>query len=356
MGQGYLKAGFLGFNKSGKTHTATEVACGLYHYLIEIGAGAGRLVFYDTENGSEYIAKLVYSRIKQRLLGKKSRSFSDLMTLAKELLPDDILIVDSITHPWRELCEAHLKKVNEGLRKRNKNARYKLEFQDWNIIKPIWEEWTTWYLNSRVHVIICGRAGFEYDMEENQETGKKELIKTGVKMKTESEFGFEPSLLVEMERVQVLDKDGHTRLVRRATVLGDRFDVMDGRVIDNPKFKDFLPHISALIPGQATPIDTNVKTDTGVNEEGEASVYAERRTKTILAEEIQGLLVARIPGQSAPDKKRKADLLYEAFDSRSWTAIESMPIEDLRRGLSYLRGVLTEPPMPIEQSELEPVG
>jgi hypothetical protein len=47
---------------------------------------------------------------------------------------------------------------------------------------------------------LCGRAGYEYDHEENEDGGK-DLIKIGTKMKAEGEFGFEPSLVIEMERL-----------------------------------------------------------------------------------------------------------------------------------------------------------
>src|SRR6185503_10075486 len=98
---------------------------------------------------------------------------------------------------------------------------------------------TDFYLNSKLHIIICGRAGFDYDYEENEETQRKELIKTGIKMKTEGEFGFEPSLLVEMEAVQNLAQGGGrgkknaapkagVSVTRRAVVLKDRFSVIDG--------------------------------------------------------------------------------------------------------------------------------
>jgi hypothetical protein len=70
---------------------------------------------------------------------------------------------------------------------------------DANPIKTIWNSrWAGKFLNSPLHFVIAGRAGYESDIEENEETHKKELTKTGIKMKTEGEFGFEPSLLIQM--------------------------------------------------------------------------------------------------------------------------------------------------------------
>jgi hypothetical protein len=330
QGQGYLKAGFLGFSKSGKTYTATDLAIGTY----KLFGNCGDIVFFDTEGGSEYIATRLKQQIGKDLIGLKSRSFSDLVAVTKEIKPNDVLLVDSITHIWRELCDSHLMRVNDALRRRNRNPRFKLEFQDWNPIKATWEEWTTWYLNAPVHVIICGRAGYEYDLQMNEETERKELVKTGVKMKTESEFGFEPSLLVEMERL--IDPVKRRVTKRQATVIGDRFGILDGKTFVNPKFKDFEPHLLLLKPGANNPIDTEIKSDTGVTEEGDIEWQKERKTRTILAEEIQGLLVYHIPGQSAKDKQRKAALLHEAFNTRSWTAVEGLPSEVLREGLALL--------------------
>lgn len=330
-GQGYLKAGFLGFPKSGKTRTAVELATGLWMFMGK----AGRLVMFDTEGGSEYVASLIKKRIGLDLIGVRARAFSDLMTVTKELHEGEIFIVDSITHPWRELCDSHLDQINRQRAAKNQSRRNKLEFQDWNVLKLKWAEWTDFYLNSKVHIIIAGRAGYEYDMETNEETGRKELIKTGIKMKTEGEFGFEPSLLVEMERVQTLGEK--TEMSHRATVLGDRFGVLDGKQCENPTFSFFLPHIKLLRPGAHAPIDTELKTDTGVDESGDGEWSRERRERTILAEEIQGLLVAHYPGQTAEEKRTKADLLYAFFGTRSWTAVENMKADNLRDGLTRMR-------------------
>lgn len=331
QGQGYLKAGFLGFPKSGKTFTATDLAIGTYKFF----GNCGDIVFFDTEGGSEYVAQRIKESIGKLPLGLKSRSLFDLMEVTREVKPNDVLIVDSVTHIWRELCDSHLKSVNDVLRRKNKPPRTKLEFQDWNPIKQTWSQWTDWYLNSSVHVIICGRAGYEYDMQLNEETDRKELVKTGTKMKVEGEFGFEPSLLIEMERV--LDPGSRRATKRQAIVIGDRFNILDGKVFLNPKFKDFQPHVRMLKPDAHSTIDTSLKTDTGVNEDGDGAWNAERRTRTILAEEIQGLLIVHIPGQAAKDKQEKAALLYGAFGTRSWTAVENLPSQRLREGLRWLR-------------------
>lgn len=339
-GQGFLKAGFLGFQKSGKTYTSAVLAIGTRkHFKIK-----GPIAMYDTEGGSEYIAGLVRKETGTELLGLKSRSFDQLCAMAEECVKEgvSVLIVDSVTHVWRELCDAYLKNINDARQKRARERNWSfspkksLEFQDWAHVKGVWSRWTDFYLNAPLHIIIAGRAGYEYDMAKNDD-GKSELVKTGIKMKTESEFGFEPSLLVEMEREQVPDGDGGFKLRRKATVLGDRFAVIDGKTVYDPSFDFFKPHVALLSPGAHNPIDTTVRSETGADEDGNAEWAKERKTRTILCEEIQGALVAQWPGQTAADKKAKADLIYETFGTRSWTAVESLSSAELRAGLEQIR-------------------
>jgi len=333
-GTGFLKAGFLGFPGSGKTFTAKELAIGTRkHFKLD-----GPLAMVDTESGSEYIAVDIKARTSKDLIAVRSRSFDDLIAAAAECEDSgvSVLIVDSITHLWRDVCDSYLKKINNKRADKGLGGRLRLEFQDWAPLKNYWnEKWTNWYLNSPVHVIICGRAGFDYDFSENEETGKKELIKTGVKMKTESEFGFEPSLLVEMERVQELtDKGSKRKLIHRATILKDRFGIIDAQQKDNPGFDFFLPHVNLLIPGAVSTVDTEARSNVPIDEDGWSK---ERRERVILCEEIQGEIVRRYPGMTMIEKKAKADLLERHFDTRSWTKVESMDAEILRWHLANIR-------------------
>jgi len=349
-GQGYLKAGFLGFPKSGKSYTSTLLSIAtMKHFGLK-----GPLALYDTEGGSEYIAKMIKTLTGKQPVGCRSRSFDDLMTVAKECEKDGIqvLIVDSITHPWRELCEAYLKNVNAKRKQRGQKPRTRLEFQDWNPIKQEWGKWTQFYLNAKMHIVICGRAGYEYDFERDEETGRKELIKSGIKMKTETEFGFEPSLLMQMLREQVGNGKSF-KLVHRAVVLGDRFGVLDGDTAEFKGLKDinkelaavtkfFKPHLDQLKPEAHAPIDTEVKTGLDVDEEGNAEWHREQRERTIYAEEIKGLLTKAYPGQKSENKVKKGDLLEYAFDTRSWTKVENLHSKQLKEGLETIRTVISE--------------
>jgi hypothetical protein len=193
-----------------------------------------------------------------------------------------------------------------------------------------------------LHIIICGRAGYEWEFEEVEDDKgevRKELRKVGTKMKVEAEFGFEPSLLVEMERVQVPDETAKDRFsfTHRARVLGDRFGVMDGAISDNPTGEFFAPHLAMLTPGSLNAVDTTLRTDMEINEAGDATYYAERREKTKVLEEIQGEIVTAWPGQTKEERRAKVAVLDHAFLTKSWTTVEGKSVQVLRTGLARVR-------------------
>jgi hypothetical protein len=268
----------------------------------------------------------------------KSRTLQDLIGFVKDCEREgvSVAIVDSVTHVWREVCDSALREINASRIAKRWSPVHKLEFQHWGPIKEKWGEWSDLYLNSALHIIICGRAGYEYDFDKD-ENGKKELVKTGVKMKTEAEFGFEPSLLVEMEREQDV-VDGIDRLVNRATVLGDRYDVINGRKGDFPGFDFFKPHVELLVPGAYDPINTENRTALGLDESGADEWRREKEQRVILAEEIKSLLVEK---WGAGGAKEKAALLRDCFGTGSWTQVsEKTASNDLRNGLARLRDTL----------------
>ncbi|HYF56049.1 MAG TPA: AAA family ATPase [Salinarimonas sp.] len=340
-GAGFVKGGVLGFAGSGKTYTLTRLAIGIRkHFNL-----SGSIAMFDTEAAAQYVAPMVRRETGADLVGCQSRALRDSIEFLKECQKQGVAvaIVDSVTHLWREVCDSYLKQVNAALEKKGKNPRTRLEFQDWNSIKKVWEEFSNLYLNIPMHVLIAGRAGYEYDFEDREDGSGKDLVKTGIKMKTEGEFGFEPSLLFQMDRVQQ-DADGklQKRFTHRCTVLKDRFGVLDGKECDDPDWTFFKPYLDLLTPGAHVAVATDKQTDMGVNEAGDAEFVRERKQRTIFCEEIQGLLTAAFPGQSAEEKKAKATIIFRLFGTYSWTAVEGMESAKLKTGLDALPAAIEE--------------
>jgi len=328
----YLKAGILGFAGTGKTFTATDIAIGLATLPT---ATKKTIAFFDTETGSDYVIGTCKARGVE-LAVAKTRAFKDLLEVVNESeKAADVLIIDSISHVWTELLESYM-------RKKNKN---RLSIWDWNPIKTEWRQFTDAYLCSKVHIILCGRAAFTYDEYLNDE-GEKEIIKTGTKMRVESDMGYEPSLLLEMERIQTETdpkKKRGSKWIHRCTVLKDRTDLMNGTTIDNPRFKDFLPIVNALnLGGEHFVIDPSRNSDSMIHNP-DYSYEDRRKSQTIYCEEIEGELISSFPGQSTAEKKIKTDILDVVFDSRSWAKIKEFPPDKLVSGLKsvkYLCGKL----------------
>jgi hypothetical protein len=329
----YLKAGILGFAGSGKTFTASMLARGLA-LLEEQGGRKKPVAFFDTETGSDYSIDSFKNQGIEMIVAK-TRAFSDLLNVVKEAESQaSVLIIDSITHVWTELVDAYM----------HKKGIDSLAVWDWNPIKTEWRQFTDLYLCSKIHIILCGRAAFTYD-EWINEKGKKEIIKTGTKMRVESDMGYEPSLLFEMERVQPETnprKKKGSQWVHRATILKDRADLMNGTVIDNPSFKDFMPLIKALnLGGEHFVLDTS-RTSDAMIQSPDYSYEDRKKSQKIFSEEIEGELTSAFPGTAKEEKKIKADILDVVFDSRSWTRICDYHPDRLREGLSDVKYLLTK--------------
>lgn len=329
----YLKMGLLGFQGSGKTKTATKTAIGLVDHLKRKGAVAADrpVFFFDTETGSDWVLpdfKAAGIAVEQA----KSRAFSDLCDSIKAAEQQaSVLLINSITHPWKELCESYCRRKAQML-KRN---YYRLQIGDWAYLKGEngWGKFADLFINSGVHIILCGRAGYEFDMDTDEE-GHKQLEKTGVKMKAEGEFGYEPSLLVYMEMHQEMKGRGVERQWRTATVLKDRAGLIDGKSFDDPGFQDFLPHIERLnIGGRQLGVD--------VTRTSAAMIPADPRDNSathrkIVLDEIEQLMAIHCGGQSAADKKRRAELIRAKFKAAPEEMATLMPLAELRHGYDQL--------------------
>jgi len=313
--QAYLKAGFLGFAGDGKTYTATNLAIGLVELMRQRGLEAGDkpVFFLDSETGSDWVAPR-FKAADIELQTAKTRAFTDLLAAMREAEKGaSVMIIDSISHFWRELCDAYARRRN----------RTRLQFQDWAYLKAEWQKFTDLYINGKCHCVMCGRAGYEYDYFEDDD-GKKELHKTGIKMRAETETGYEPSILVLMAKHRDMES-GETW--RTAQVLKDRAARIDGLVFKNPTFKDFTPHIDYLnLGGEHLGIDTTRNSDAIISTEG-TEYQVIKLQKEIALEEILELLKKHFPSQSADDKSGRQAILEQYAGTLSWKKVETFDLE-----------------------------
>ncbi len=319
----YFKAALEGFAGSGKTRTSALIAVGL-HQLIK---SQKPVVIFDTEMSSKFLLPL-FTENGIKVMVKESQSLADLketMRLCREGYAD-ILIIDSISHVWEDFLAAYARKVN----------RTSLQFQDWGIIKPTWKrEFSTPFVHDPYHTIMTGRAGYEYGKELNEDTGKKELVKTGIKMKVEGETAYEPDLLVLMERYQEMDGGSIKRVDHTATIIKDRSTLLDGRSFENPTYTHFAPAIELIIKDPTKRSDV-AEADASLLMKTEEDKREWTRRRDIALEKIEAYLTSIWPGQSAENKQMKIAALDYAFGSMSWTEITLKYPETLETGLQKL--------------------
>jgi hypothetical protein len=316
----YLKAGFYGEAGSGKSFTSSQIAIGLVKYI----KAKKPVMYFDTETGSDFLIRQ-FKDAGIELHTAKTRAFADLLVAVDEAEKSaSVMIIDSITHVWNELIESYMKKLELK----------RLSLKHWIPLKTTWREFTTRYVNSKLHVIICGRSADKWD-EVEDEDGAKELRKVGTKMRTETELAYEPSLLVELELIQTSAHVGGA-LIHRAHVRKDRFDVINGQRFDNPGFEAFLPHISLLnLGGEHKALEPG-RDSTAMFERNDIGAR-KMETREILIEKIGNEIKLIYPGQTEADKTARLQLMKQIFQTHSWTEIcTRRKNEELQAGLDAI--------------------
>lgn len=321
----FLKMAFEGFAGDGKTYTSIEVAIGI-HKLI---ASKKPIALFDTEKALKSLGWKFDENGIEAVVNDENRSLAALGQAIKwcEEGNADILVIDSITHVWEEYLRAYMEE-----KKRNR-----LEFQDWMIIKPKWkQEFSTPFVMAKCHIIFTGRAGYEYETEIIKEEGKrdrKEIHKSGIKMKAENETAFEPDLLVLMEKKQDILTD--KKLIwREATIIKDRTTRIDGQTFKNPTFEDFYPAVKVLLDGVLRESHGVDIPDTFAEFESKFSEIIKERDR--IKAEIEGCFELMGLGTGAADKQVKAWTLNQVFGKNSMEMIEKKDIKTLRAGLMII--------------------
>ncbi len=342
------KVGIFAPPGAGKTLTSILLAIGISKELCNGAA----IAFVDPEGAAEFI-KPVCDIEQVPLFVVPSRTFVDMRDALTEAEAGGCcaFVVDHYDGIFRELTEAQKTALNLIGRK--------LPYQHREELVRIWDAWVRQFRASPVHCVFNGRLAWEWGDDED-ESGDPVKVKLGTKMRGESDAGYEPNLLIELEAIQDKEKrDRKTRskqghITHFARVLKDRRMVLNGRSFswkdlngykaDDYKrvWKDFAAHF-AMAPG-ITKGAGQVASGSGrssnglfVPVSGESSFAERSRRVTIAIEELQAALNAIWPGQGGEEKKMRAIVLETIFKSRSWTAIEGMTAEAVEAGWAIMR-------------------
>ena len=341
----FLKMGFYGTAGSGKTWTAAKV---LSQFVREFAPDL-QLAMYDTEGGAGYIGEMVEAVSGKPLLAIAATSFSELREFVAMCPGKYIGLVDSVTQPWRMLCEDFLEAKRSRVEGVGGNPQTtKLALADWGPIKEVWNKgFSDPFKFLPAHLCYLGRAGDQWETVKDEE-GKDKLQSTGTRMKAESESAYEPSLLVEMVREpNPLYGQGKstTQWLHQAQVVKDRANRLTGQACNDPDIEFFRPHIEFLVGGtHSAPTDHPPATfEAGHGKNWETL----KRERAAILDLIKDDLLLAWPGQTHAEKKAKVSVIRQAFGpNANWTDLEenekAYSTDALREGLARIRVVISE--------------
>jgi len=338
----FIKASFGGFAGSGKTRTATELIIGFYQKTKL----KKPVLIIDNEKGSRFLVPL-FRKAGIETLVKETVALPDVLQAFKYLQNGDIgfLFIDSLTKVWYQYVRDY----------KTANRRTFMTLQDWGKILPAWQEqFADVFVNTCGNVVFTGRGGYTYDMEENEETKKKEFVKSGVKMKMAGETPFEPDLNIWMELNQEINDDGKPKVWREALVMKDRSGIIDGKTFINPTFADFEPVVIFLIDVPKGKV-AKQSDDSNIAPSENWDYQNQREIREIELEKIKNLMIEnKIGSQSKDDKQIMIALMKRFFLTTSWTELEKSKIEVLQKGREMMTELfLTMPTFETVEAKIE---
>jgi len=340
-----LKAGWFGPQGSGKTTSAALLALAL---SVEVYNRAPVFVT-DTEPGWQFLRPM-FALEGVELIQRTDPTFKAMTANLREAerLGACCWNVDTLTIIWNELMQS-FKVKNRGF----------IPIDKWGDIREMWnKDYVSLFLNTTMCCQALGRLGnVQEEVQDENNAEKTKLIKTGVRFKAggSEDFGYEPHLLLEVsterkaKTVSGSKREGEGRMLHRVDVLKDRTWQLNGKVFrwsDKPRYEkggyktvweSIKPHWDALQATAHVQIATNTSSAELISVSGD-SAYAERVKHVHIAiEEFWETLQTIWAGQDATSKELRRIVVETIFGTRSRTAVESKPLEELQFGVKVLQ-------------------
>lgn len=329
----FVKASFGGFQGSGKTRTATEFIIGCYKDMKLTKP----VLILDNEKGSRFLIPIL-KKAGIEAIAKDSTHLSDIHAAfdflnRKEI---DFLFIDSLTKIYYQFIKDY----------KQKNRKQRMMLQDWGTVLPAWqEEFSDRFVEVEGNIVFTGRAGFEYEKEEDEKddegnvTHKGQFVKSGVKMKIAGETPYETDLNVWMQLEKSLDDQKRPKQKNIAYILKDRSDTINAKVFEMPNYKNFRPVIRFI---QGLPIDdvAGASFTENLAPGNDLEWIQKNLARKIEVEKIQSVFDENGLGdaRSKVDKQLKAVIIKKIFGTTSNIEIEKMDAAQL----NHCRALLEE--------------
>lgn len=342
---------------SGKTVSLAMLAIAVSRALHN----SAPVAMFDPENASPFVAKMFEVEGVPLLVGH-GRSFVEMREGLAEAVSVGacIYFIDNISAVFAELVEAQKFKLD--LHGRN------LPYPQREELKRHWEGWNREVEAAPLHGFFGGRLAFDWG-DDVDAAGDPTHVKLGTKLRGDSDAGYEPNLLIEMEAIQQFARDKITKsrkgVIRHAMrITKDRCLTLNGLSFSFPDvnaytpgafehvWKALQPHfaeLSAQSEGAGVPAPARSSAELFSKPAGE-SVWAERLRRIALAvEDFKATSEILWPGSSEKQKACRAAALEAVYKVRSWTAVEAKSAEAVEAGALMLRQCELAVPREAEQ-------
>lgn len=197
-----LRLALYGVSGSGKTLSALRLAKG-------IAGPKGHIAVIDTEHGSsELYADRMNFDVVQLDSDKSVDRYIEAMYAAVQA-GYQVLVIDSISHAWREILELADSSARNGNR-----------FSGWAKATPKQKQFIQFILASPIHIIATMRADTAWELDTNDK-GKKEPRKIGLKPEQGKGIDYEFTMVirVDTDHSAVFEKDRSSKFQDRAVKL-----------------------------------------------------------------------------------------------------------------------------------------
>jgi hypothetical protein len=321
----YLSVGVQGDAGKGKSHLGGELVAGLALLLRERGllTPGAHVTIADTESRA-HLRRAQLFAAGVGALAEPVRTLADWCALVDAVAAGrggaaPILLTDSVTHLWEDLVTAYLEA--RGIAE--------LAPSDWVAVKAIWHrEFSRRIREAPVHHVFTVRDGDRYVGVVGAD-GKADAVPLGRKARAEAELAFEPLVMLEAIGFDV-DLGAHTvRVLKDATGVH-----REGAIVD-AAWPPFAACAEAQLVGVVEPREIVSRPTSTLFGSGAVLVSREARG---LAEGLRGVLSA-----AGLSHQQRARILQRVVGTTSWTAIERLEAETLRRAIADARAMTASP-------------